>query len=193
MGLVGAIKYNLANLADFEGRSTRSQFWPYVAFVLVLSFVGVGAIFVPEISASLERMQQFAMENPEQATVQQGPQGYSISIRGNHPELLPDFNRLLTLTMFGFILILGLLAAAVARRLHDRGKSAKWGLMPIPFIVFASIAMPMLFNQVGSGTPNMGLFFGLFVNNLLYLASLFWLVVLLCGPTSDMNALAERS
>ncbi len=183
MGLIRTIKYNLVNLADFKGRETRSQFWPYVAFVLFLSFVVMAGIIVPEMLASLERMQEFALENPDQATVRQGPDGYSITIRGNHPELAPNFNRMLALMIFVFVLTIGLLAAAVVRRLHDRGKSALWGLMPIPFIAFSSIAMPILFNQFSSGTPNMGLFFALGLSNILYLVALACLIVLLCGSS----------
>ncbi len=188
MGLFGAIGYNLANLLNFKGRATRSQFWPYVAFVFFLSFAGMGAIMLPEMAASMEQMQQFSKDHPEQATVRQGPGHYSITIHGYHPELMPDFNRVVSLTFIGVAAIILLLAAAVARRLHDRGKSGAWGLMPLPFLGFASALMPMLFAQIGQGEPDpssfMGWFFALFINNLLYLVSLVFLVVLLCGAST---------
>jgi uncharacterized membrane protein YhaH (DUF805 family) len=140
---------------------------------------------LPEMSASMERMQRFAEEHPDQATVEQGPGSYSITIHGHHPELMPDFSRMMSLIVVGFVVIIFLLAAAVVRRLHDRGKSGAWGLMPIPFIVFASVAMPMLFNQFSQGgTPDLSLFFALFFNNMLYLASLVFLIVLLCGASA---------
>ena len=79
MGLVSTIRYNLVNLATFSGRETRAQFWPYAAFVFVLSIAGMMAVMLPEMSASMERMQKFATEHPDMATVQQGPGSYSIT------------------------------------------------------------------------------------------------------------------
>ena len=140
---------------------------------------------LPELSASMERMQRFAEEHPDQATIERGPGSYSITIHGHHPELMPDFGRMMGLIVVGFAVIIFLLAAAVVRRLHDRGKSGAWGLMPIPFLVFASVAMPKLFNQVGQGdAPDMSLFFAIFINNMLYLASLAFLIVLLAGASA---------
>lgn len=185
MGPIRAVGYGLANLVNFSGRTRRAKFWPYVAFVIFLSFAGMGAIMLPEMSASMERMQRFAEEHPDQATVERGAGSYSITIHGHHPELMPDFSRLMSLIVVGFVAIIFLLAAAVVRRLHDRGRSGAWGMMPIPFIVFASVAMPMLFNQSSEGgTPDLGLFFALFFNNMLYLASLGYLIVLLCGAST---------
>jgi uncharacterized membrane protein YhaH (DUF805 family) len=183
MGAIKAIWHNLANLFNFNGRETRSQFWPYVALVVFLLFAGMAAIMLPEMSASMDRMQRFAAEHPEQATVHVGPGSYSISIRGNHPELMPDMVRFMAMMSACFVLIILLLATAVARRLHDRGKSGVWGLMPIPFVVFASIVMPKLFTQFDLNALDLGLFFALFLNNLLYLASLIFLIVLLCGAS----------
>lgn len=185
MGPIQAVGYGLANLVNFGGRTRRAKFWPYAAFVIFLSFAGMGAIMFPEMSASMERMRRFAEEHPDQATVERGPGSYSITIHGHHPELMPDFSRMMSLIVVGFVAIIFLLAAAVVRRLHDRGKSGAWGLMPIPFIVFASVAMPTLFNQFSQGgTPDLGLFFALFFNNMLYLASLVYLIVLLCGAST---------
>lgn len=185
VGPIQALGYGLSNLVNFSGRTRRAKFWPYVAFVIFLSFAGMGAIMLPEISASMERMQRYAEEHPDQATVQQGPGSYSITIHGHHPELMPDFSRMMSLIVAGLVVIIFLLAAAVVRRLHDCGKSGMWGLMPIPFLVFASVAMPTLLNQFGQeGTPELGLFFALFLNNMFYLATLVFLIVLLCGASA---------
>ncbi|EGF90575.1 hypothetical protein ABI_36000 [Asticcacaulis biprosthecium C19] len=81
-----------------------------------------------------------------------------------------------------FIFAISLLAAAVARRLHDRGKSGAWGLMPLPFITFASVMMPTVFAQTFA---DMGLFFTMFINNVLYIAALVFLVILLAGAGSE--------
>jgi len=184
MGPIQAIGYNLTNLLTFKGRATRFQFWPYAVFVFFVAIAGVVAIMMPEMAASMERMHQFAAEHPDQVTVRQSPGSYSITVHGNHPELAPDFSGMLTRMFLCFAVIVVLLAAAVARRLHDRGKSALWGLMPVPFIAFACFAMTTLFNQFGEGEPDMALFMALFVNNLLYLGALIYLIVLLCGAST---------
>lgn len=185
MGPIGAVGYGLVNVVNFSGRTRRAKFWPYVAFVIFLSFAGMGAIMLPEMSARMERMQRFAEEHPDQATVERGPGSYSITIHGHHPELVSDFSRSMSLIVVGFVAIILLLAAAVVRRLHDRGKSGAWGVMPIPFIVFASAAMPTLFNQFSEGgAPDLGLFFALFFNNMLYLASIVYLIVMLSGAST---------
>ena len=178
MGLVSTIRYNLVNLATFSGRETRAQFWPYAAFVFVLSIAGMMAVMLPEMSASMERMQKFATEHPDMATVQQGPGSYSISIQGHHPELMPDMGNMMRMMAIVFAVIIALFAAAVVRRLHDRGKSGAWGLLPLPFITFASIMMPKVFAQ---NTPDMGLFFAIFINNFIYIGTLIFLIVLLAG------------
>lgn len=184
MERIRAIGYNLANLINFKGRTPRSQFWPYVAFVHFVMFAGMAAIMLPEISASIERMRKFAAEHPDQVTVRNGPGHYSITFHGNHPELMPDIGRATPLMIAAFVGIILLLSAAVVRRLHDRGMSGAWGLAPIPFVVFAVIMMPKLFDQFGRSTLNPDLFFALFINNLLYAASLIFLAVLLSGVST---------
>jgi uncharacterized membrane protein YhaH (DUF805 family) len=74
-----------------------------------------------------------------------------------------------------------LYAAAVARRLHDRGKSGFWGLMPLPFIIYSSIMMPTVF--ASPSELNMTLFFSIFISNMLYIVTLIWLIVWLAGPS----------
>ncbi|MBD3814359.1 MAG: DUF805 domain-containing protein, partial [Betaproteobacteria bacterium] len=41
--MLGSIKYNLANLANFNGRDARQTFWYYVLFLVVIQF-GAGII-----------------------------------------------------------------------------------------------------------------------------------------------------
>ena len=92
---------------------------------------------------AMHEMQQFAVQHPDQTTVTSGPGQYSISVRGNHPEFMSGRSVALYLAVtFGLAILL--YAAAVVRRLRDRGKSGFWGLMPLPFILYSSIQMPRL-------------------------------------------------
>ena len=173
-------------LFDFAGREDRASFWPYAAVAFIITMVVGMAIFVPMMSRTLHAMQQFAVQHPDQATVTSGPGQYSISVRGNHPEFMPAGSMALFLVVtFGLAILL--YAAAVIRRLHDRGKSGSWGLMPLPFISYSSVQMPRMFASVGAGSqPNIALFFSIALSNLLYMITLISLVVLLAGPSEPV-------
>jgi uncharacterized membrane protein YhaH (DUF805 family) len=170
-------------LFEFRGREDRASFWPYAAVAFIITMVVGMIIFVPMMSRSMQAMQQFAAQHPDQAKVTSGPGQYSISIQGNHPEFMPAGPMALFLAVtFGLAILL--FAAAVVRRLHDRGKSGSWGLMPLPFILYSSVQMPRMFASAGTATqPDITLFFSIFLSNLFYIVTLIWLMVLLAGPS----------
>ena len=174
---------HFTRLFDFQGRENRARFWPYAALAFIIIMIAGMAIFVPMMVRSMHAMQEFAAQHPEQATVTSGPGQYSISIDGNHPEFMPAGPMALYLGVtFGLAILL--YAAAVVRRLHDRGKSGLWGLMPLPFILYSSIQMPRVFASTGTAAqPDMTLFFSIFLSNLLYIIALIWLIVLLAGQS----------
>lgn len=172
-------------LFEFTGREDRASFWPYAALAFIITMVAGGIIFVPMMNHAIGAMQQFATQHPDQATVTSGPGEYSVSVRGNPGEFMPAGSVALYLAVnFGLAILL--YAAAVVRRLHDRGKSGFWGLMPLPFIIYSSIQMPRMFAFVGvEAQPDMALFFSIFFSNLLYIVTLIWLIVLLAGPSEE--------
>ena len=77
-----------------------------------------------------------------------------------------------------FAALVALLAAAVARRLHDRGFSGYWGLMPLPVVAYCSSMMLRLNSQFETGQPDMRLVISISASFLLY-SAVIWLVVLL--------------
>ena len=131
-------------LFDFKGREDRASFWPYAALVFGIVIVAGMAIFIPMMTRSMRAMQEYAAKHPDQATIASGPGQYSISVEGHHPEFF-DTGSMVTYLAVSFGLAILLYAAAVVRRLHDRGKSGAWGLMPLPFILYSSIMMPQMF------------------------------------------------
>jgi uncharacterized membrane protein YhaH (DUF805 family) len=153
-------------------------------------FAAMAAVMVPTMATTFSRMQQFAVEHPDQATVTSGPGTYSIQIHGNHPELLPDMTRFFAPLGIGVVVAVVLLAAAVTRRLHDRGRRGYWGLMPLPFLAFGLTVFPKMFATMSQGDVSpetLGLFFTLFFNNMLYLASL-GLLIFLLAARSDVGS-----
>lgn len=177
-GFLGMVGRGVRNILRFSGRDTLSQFWSYAAVVIGASLVAGGMLFVPMMAATMAKMQRFAAEHPDQADVVTGPGSYSISIHGNHPELMPDVSGLISGVLVVAVIVVVLLAAAVTRRLHDRGRGGYWALVPLFFLASGMAGMRVVFSQFGAtGEPDMGLFGLLFLNNILYLASLALLVV----------------
>jgi len=170
---------HFTRLFDFKGREDRASFWPYAALVFVIVMVVGMIVLVPMMAHSMEAMQQYAAEHPDQATVTSGPGQYSISVQGNHPEFFDDRSMVLYL-IASFGLSIFLYSGAVVRRLHDRGKSGWWGLMPLPFIIYSTIMIPRVF---ASPAVNINLFFSVFFSNMVYIITLIWLIVWLAGPS----------
>jgi uncharacterized membrane protein YhaH (DUF805 family) len=187
MSTTVALWDHFKRLADFKGREDRASFWPYAAVAFVILMVVGFAIFIPTMNDSIRAMQEYARTHPDQVTVTSGPAEYSMSVRGNPPGMFPT-GAIATYLVVSFGLAIILYAAAVTRRLHDRGMSGAWGLMPVPFIVYSSILMPRMFGSFGNGAaPDMSLFFSIFFSNMLYIITLIVLIVLLAGA-SDPQA-----
>ena len=72
-----------------------------------------------------------------------------------------------------------LLAAAVARRLHDLDETGLWGLMPLPFLAIDIVGFPRALSYFAQQIADPWLFAGLFANNILYLATLGALLAML--------------
>jgi uncharacterized membrane protein YhaH (DUF805 family) len=180
MSVTIGIWKHFTKLVEFRGREDRASFWPYAAVTFIITMVVGMFIFVPMMANSMHAMQQFAAQHPDQATITSGPGQYSISVGGQHPEFFSAGSMALYLAVtFGLAIVL--YAAAVTRRLHDRGKSGFWGLMPLPFIIYSSIMMP---NVLGSADePNLMVFFSIFISNMLYIVTLVWLIVWLAGSS----------
>jgi uncharacterized membrane protein YhaH (DUF805 family) len=169
---LAAVRYNLQSLFRFGGRDGRATFWPYAGSVFGLAVL----VLMAAMARVASRMMQFAQDHPDRARVETGGGGYSVAIEGKPPELAGAFGDMMVIVNLLFAACIVLLAAAVARRLHDTGRSGAWGLMPVPFIVFSGVMMGRLFGQ--DDIP-IGAFLAVFVSNLLYLASLAVLVTLL--------------
>jgi len=78
-----------------------------------------------------------------------------------------------------FLALVTLLAAAVARRLHDSGLSGFWGLMPLPFVIYSATMLLRLDSQFETGGWDMRLFFSIMISHILYFVTTIWLIVLL--------------
>lgn len=179
--MANPITRGFRSIARFSGRDTRGQFWPYAGVVFALVFLGFGMVMSVVMNDMFAEMQQFAADHPEAATVQSSRGSYFITIDASHPEApVPDFGPFFALMAAMVLTAISLLAAAVSRRLHDSGRRAFWGLMPVPFLLGGLAIFPLMISEFSaSDTPNFGLFFLLFFNNMAYMVGLVSLIILL--------------
>jgi uncharacterized membrane protein YhaH (DUF805 family) len=177
-----ALRHGLAGLLRFGGRDARPAFWFWALAVVAVTMAASVAAVVPVVAGLSGRIERFAREHPDQATVVDRPGYHSVEVHGYHPELMPDLSGLATGLGIATAVVVALLAAAATRRLHDTGLSGAWGLLPVPFL-FAGLAMMVrVFGSIAGGAPDLRLFGVLFLNNALYLLALLALVVLLSRP-----------
>jgi len=184
--MLASVTHNLRNLANFSGRDAKSQFWPYAGIILGLSLGVLMLAWVPEFIASFARAEAFALANPDMATIIQEPGSKTIIIHEFHPDLMPNFGWLFgSLGLVCAILVM-MVAASVARRLRDRGKTWLWAVPPPIFLIIGAVGMQTLFAAFArdeAGPEMFGAFMLLFANNAAYLGSLGYLVYLLAGDS----------
>lgn len=148
---------SLSRLTDFSGRDPRRVFWPYVGLVVLALMIVMGAGNMIAVSLLIP------------ATPQQD---------------FPDLSGLVLLMGVEIVAVVALLAAAVARRLHDTGRRAWWGLAPLPFLAFGIGGFYVVVSSFEAPPPGLDrMFFAIFFNNLIYLVVLGLLIVLLAQPS----------
>lgn len=173
-------------LTQFSGRDTRGEFWPFAGLVFALVMIlgaMVGGLVMTRMIADI---QPYATDGqvliaPAAAATPSDQVLVEVVEPYQAPQMpMPDFTPFFLVQAATVILSIGLLAAAVSRRLHDTGKSAYWGLMPVPFVLGGIFGMFYLMAPMMAGrVPNFGLFGLLFLNNIAYLVTLVTLIVML--------------
>jgi uncharacterized membrane protein YhaH (DUF805 family) len=183
--ILASIRRGFGGVLRFSGRDTPGQFWPYAIFLFLLSQAIGFVLVIPPMMDAFGRILRFAAEHPDQVTRTTGPGDHSIQVLAPHPELMPDFSGIAQWHAILTPILVALLAAAVARRLHDRDRTGLWGLMPLPFAAAALALAPIVFEAFrrgGGADPRV--FFALLANNILYLATVAFLIFLLVGKGS---------
>ena len=167
MTILASIKHCMRNLIRFKGRDAPGQFWPYTLVLFGGMVITWTIVMVGAMSRTFSRMQRFAAEHPDQATVTRGPGNYSIQIEGHHPELMPDMTPLVGLMAVIVTIFAILIGAAVVRRLHDSDAPGWFAILPLVLLTSGLALMSRVFGTFGSpGGPDMTMFMGVFANNL---------------------------
>jgi len=143
--MLGAIRYNLANLTRLEGRDARSTFWFYVLFLAIVDVLVSIAAALPMIvamaSSMFEAIDTGASEQQAKASMMSSISSW-YAFAGWMSVILS-----LTLTL--------LLVASLTRRAHDSDKSGYWvGVLfaiKLVSIVFAITMIGQMREIVGTG------------------------------------------
>lgn len=153
---------HFAQLGDFSGRERRGVFWPWVGLLVWLAMM-----------VNFLIMSQLVMP--------------VFLVAQTNDEIIGAMH-VYSLSMGGIALVsIGLLAAAVSRRLHDAGKPVWVGLLPLPFLAFGLfwftrvVADTFAGDEIDAGFT--GAFMLGFLNNLVYMGTLVLLVVFLAQPS----------
>lgn len=189
---VGLLEH-FRKLASFKGREDRASFWPYAALVLGIVMLAGALMSLPMMAWLMQASPQFAAPDPGDVGFSPDLGGLPIPAQSQlaGPALPVGFLAAYFAATFGLAVLL--FAAAVERRLHDRGKSGAWGLMPLPFLAYTSVQMIRLFGSVTAAEePDMGLFFTIAVSNILFWAALLSLIVLLAGASEPDPNVHDR-
>lgn len=170
----------LRRITDFKGRDTRAQFWPYALTVAFVGFVGILMVMIPEAIRMVSAMQAVAIADPESVTVVTSPTSYEMRVDAEAMDFVPNSSLIFGLIGLVIATVVVLSGAAVCRRLHDRGLSGFWGLIPPLLYAIAFTGVVMVFpSWMTSGEPDIGVFMLIWLTGMLSYAALFVLVIVL--------------
>ena len=128
MSFTNAIGAGFKNYVNFKGRASRSEFWYWVLFTILLSIVlsTLESVIWPAPMASPDWMQNLEL----------------------------TFSQPTPLTNIASLILLLPNLAVTARRFHDAGFSAKWlliQLVPIGYGLFATVGVVTVLSNAPSG------------------------------------------
>lgn len=136
--MLGAIKYAFANLANPSGRDGRQTFWYWVLFITVLRFGAGMVVSVPMMTRMMASIVEAAKSgNQDPAAVQ----AMTMQI------VTAEMPRMMWAGIIIGAATMLLLAASLARRLHDSNLSGWLVLIPGALYAAALATMPAQIDQ----------------------------------------------
>jgi uncharacterized membrane protein YhaH (DUF805 family) len=162
MSFIANLRMHLANLANFKGRETRGVFWPWVGLLFGLAMF-VNALVMTQLVMPV----MFVADTVDQMVGAMETYTKFMGVLG--------------------VVTVAMLAAAVTRRLHDAGKPAWLGLLPLPFLAFGLFwftrIISVMFEEDVEGDSMSAFMLG-FANNFIYIVMLGCLVFMLAQASN---------
>jgi uncharacterized membrane protein YhaH (DUF805 family) len=150
-------------------------FWPYT-FTLCCAMNIAGYYWM---MFRIGRLMHLARPPGESGSGSLGPGPIVVHAPSVLSTPIPEFQTIIFGLAIGVATFFALVAAAVWRRLHDRGYSGLWGLLPVGFCVISLMGMLRLMSDPPEGGTFPGFFLIMFLSNLAYFASGVALVIML--------------
>jgi uncharacterized membrane protein YhaH (DUF805 family) len=148
--MLGAIKYNLANLANFSGRDARQTFWYYVLAIVVVQFAAGMAITIPMMVDGFSTAFQAAQGGMDAAALEQQM----------NAQIMGKMQDMMWISMGISVVCALLLVSALVRRLHDSNNSGWWAALPFGLYAYVLSRTPAqmdrameMMDSASSGTP----------------------------------------
>ena len=136
--MLKSIRYNIANLTNFEGRDARQTFWYWVLAVVVVQYAIAIIASVPMYVAMFSAIFSAISDNP------QNIDATAMMMDGMLEDMVHWIKIQIVISSIVGVISAALLAASFVRRLHDGGFSG-W-LAVIPFAAyFFSLAYNIVF------------------------------------------------
>lgn len=178
--MLNAIRHGLANLLRFSGRDPRGQFWLYAAFVYLLT----QALTILAMAPTMGRIFAMSLEQTRRAASAKGPDAIGREVQESLAATFSMMSGVIYVSAAVSVLGVLLLAAAIARRLHDSGRSGAWGLVPLPFVAAGFVLMQRFIAGIqrpgfAPETFDRGAFMMMMANTLVYFCLFVLLIVLL--------------
>jgi uncharacterized membrane protein YhaH (DUF805 family) len=136
-------RHNLRGLARFNGRDSQRQFWPWAIIIFLVSQAAATIIVVIPIASAFARFMQMVAK--EAAKPNEDPEAADMLAERLMADMASEMGAIWQPLAVVTIVTVALLAAAVTRRLHDRGRTGLWGLLPVPFLAVSVATMPYTF------------------------------------------------
>lgn len=135
--MLGAIRYNLANLMNFNGRDARQTFWYYVLAIVLLRFLAGLAISIPLMVNTFGSAMHAARSGVEPEVFQRQISDQTIAM----------MEQMQWLSIGIGVISGGLLLAALVRRLHDSDHAGWWAAIPASLYAYSLWRIPAQIHQ----------------------------------------------
>ena len=175
--IMASIRYAFGGVLRFSGRDGRGLFWPWAIFVFLLMQAVSILIMIPVMFGRFMRVIQAVQKQDFSSGAGPDP----VAVEQATAQMMAGLGWLWIPTALIDAIMVALLAAAVTRRLHDRDRTALWGLLPLPFMAIGVAFMPDTFAfAVAPAEPSPAMKL-LLLQAPFFWGSLLWLGFLLAG------------
>jgi uncharacterized membrane protein YhaH (DUF805 family) len=175
--ILSSIRYGFAGVARFSGRDANRLFWPWAGFIFLLTQAAAMLVILPAMFDGIVRMAETISREDFARDPAAADQLAAQMMAGLGWLWMP-------MAVIEAVAIL-LLAAAVTRRLHDRDRTASWGLLPLPFVAIGLAFMPEAFALGVSPARPHPMLALMYASSALFWGSLLLVGWLLAGAGTD--------